>query len=152
MMEQTETMFGWDSKGIVAACEERIFHGDIIFFCIMNGARRPTGTFNHSQAMSACTFCQSGTYKPLQESSASSACPPCPAGTYKPGSTSLASCFPCQEGYYCTLGSSAQIDCLAGFYRAKGATAATPCPQNTYGASAKQTSKSQCSPCPPRGQ
>ncbi len=85
---------------------------------------------------SDCTPCSPGTFNPSQAMSACTPCITCPAGTFNnsTGSTSLPSCLTCQEGYYCQLGSSAQLECPAGFYCEKGATAPTPCPQNTYGA------------------
>ncbi len=120
------------------------------------------GTFNPSTGRSSCSSCAAGSYSgsgqlectpcaagSYQSDLGKSVCTPCPAGSYCPVvGLSAGSGYPCQQGYYCPFGSSAQKDCPAGFYCENAATL-SPCPQNTYSASTKQTSQSQCSPCPP---
>ena len=102
------------------------------------------GSYQSLPGQSACTPCAAGSY---QFDLGKSVCDPCPAGSYCPV-VGLSAAFPCQQGYYCQQGSFAQKECPAGFYCENAATL-FPCPQNTYSATTKQTSQSQCSPCPP---
>jgi hypothetical protein len=80
----------------------------------------PAGTCNPSSGSPSCALCAAGSYSGSGQSECSlclpgtwastesPACTDCPAGTYNPstGSTSSLSCFTCQEGSFCNIGSS----------------------------------------------
>ena len=90
---------------------------------------------------------------------------PCPPGRFGnvTAATSPLCSGQCFDGYECTGGSTAPdaIDCAAGFacvagirspcppgwYSTSRATTCTPCPDNTYSASAQADSRDRCAPC-----
>ena len=74
---------------------------------------------------------------------------PCPAGTYGTDGTS---CLPCEEGYYCPVGSTLGTDnpCPAGYYCEPGTAdyRDTPCPAGEYSEATLLKSVNGCQLCP----
>ncbi len=72
----------------------------------------------------------------------------CLAGTFQ-DNTGKDKCTPCDAGFYCDRGATAQTECPKGWYCPKGSSSYTkkPCDIGTYGNKTKGVDKSACTPC-----
>ena len=100
----------------------------------------PEGTYRNASMRGGCAPCPAGTRSIA--GGAAVECPPCLVGTFSfPG---FPSCYTCLPGTYAPLpGATACLLCPAGSIADTSSTC-TPCPRNTYSASASHP----CMPCP----
>ena len=89
-----------------------------------------------------CFLCSAGRFSANQDSVA---CEDCPIGASSPPGSP--SCLPCDLGMFGdALGSCS--NCVTGTYQdGKGETGCKPCPEDTFGASVKATSRAMCTRC-----